>query len=151
MNLLLVPLDFVLKTLLISIYRILPNRLYFILLVMFQLNSNIMLFVNLSYHFNLLLLMWISHPCLCQCVNVVRLVFCDLHISFLAKPFFITVNLVHPVTVYNVKPVNSARHICRVFPSALYYKYPLTLFLSETWECYKLSSVITQFNFFSWY
>ena len=54
---------------------------------------------------------------LCQRVNVVRSVFCHPHISFLAKPLFTTVNLVGPVTVYNVKSVNSPHHIQRVFPS----------------------------------
>ena len=53
----------------------------------------------------------------CQSVNVVRSVFCHPHISFLAKPLFTTVNLVGPVTVYNVKSVNSPHHIRRVFPS----------------------------------
>ena len=53
----------------------------------------------------------------CQCVNVFRSVFCHPHVSFLAKPLFPTVNLVRPVTVYIVKPVNSAHHICRLFPS----------------------------------
>ena len=53
----------------------------------------------------------------CQGVNVVRSVFCYPYVSFLAKPLFTTVNLVHPVTVYNVKSVNWAHHICRVFPS----------------------------------
>ena len=53
----------------------------------------------------------------CQSVNVVRSVFCHPHISFLAKPLFTTVNLVGPVTVYNVKSVNSPHHIQRVFPS----------------------------------
>ena len=52
----------------------------------------------------------------CQRVNVVRSVFHHLHISFLAKPLFTTVSLVHPVTVYNVKSANSAHHICGVFP-----------------------------------
>ena len=54
---------------------------------------------------------------MCQCVNVVRSVFCHPHVSFLAKPLFTTVNLVGPVTVYNVKSVNSPHHIQRVFPS----------------------------------
>ena len=53
----------------------------------------------------------------CQRVNVVRSVFCHPHVSFLAKPLFTTVNLVGPVTVYNVKSVNSPHHIRRVFPS----------------------------------
>ena len=53
----------------------------------------------------------------CQSINVVRSVFCHPHISFLAKPLFTTVNLVGPVTVYNVKSVNSPHHIQRVFPS----------------------------------
>ena len=51
-----------------------------------------------------------------QHVNVVRSVFCHPHYSFLAKSLFITVNLVGPVIVYNVKSVNSPHHICRVFP-----------------------------------
>ena len=38
----------------------------------------------------------------CQRVNVVRSVFCYPHVSSLAKPLFATVNLVRPVTVYNV-------------------------------------------------
>ena len=53
----------------------------------------------------------------CQCVNVVRSVFCHPHVSFSAKPLFTTVNLVRPVTVYNVKAVNSVHHIRGVFPS----------------------------------
>ena len=53
----------------------------------------------------------------CQRVNGVRSVFCHPHVSFLAKPLFITVNLVYPVTVYNVKSANSPHHIRRVFPS----------------------------------
>ena len=41
-----------------------------------------------------------------------------LHIFlFLAEPLFSTVNLVGPVTVYNVKSVSSPHHIRRVFPS----------------------------------
>ena len=35
----------------------------------------------------------------CQRVNVVRLVFCHPHVSFLVKPLFTTVNFVCPVTV----------------------------------------------------
>ena len=115
-NLFLGPFTFVLETLLLSIYTILPNHSHLILLVTFQLNSNIMLFVNLSCHLNLLLLMYFAPVSLCQCVNVVRLVFCHPHVSFLSKPLFAIVNLVGPVTVYNVKSVNS-QHICRVFPS----------------------------------
>ena len=38
----------------------------------------------------------------CQRVNVVRSVFCYPHVSSLAKTLFATVNLVRPVTVYNV-------------------------------------------------
>ena len=53
----------------------------------------------------------------CQRVNVVRSVFCHPHVSFLAKPLFTTANLVGPVTVYNVKSVNSPHHISTVFPS----------------------------------
>ena len=53
----------------------------------------------------------------CQRVNIVRSVFCHPHVSFLAKPLFTTVSPVHPVTVYNFKSVNSAHHICGVFPS----------------------------------
>ena len=53
----------------------------------------------------------------CQRVHVVRSVFCHPHVSFLAKPWFTTVNLVDPVTVYNVKSVNSPHHIGGVFPS----------------------------------
>ena len=52
-----------------------------------------------------------------QRVNVVRSVFCHPHVSFLAKPLFSTVSLVHSVTLYNVKSVNSVHHICGVFPS----------------------------------
>ena len=52
----------------LSIYTILPNRSYLILHVTFQLNSNITLFVNLSFCFNPSLLMCIWHQCLC--VNV---------------------------------------------------------------------------------
>ena len=51
----------------------------------------------------------------CQCINVVRSVFCHPHVSFLAKPFFTTVKLVGPV--YNVKSVNPPHHIRRFFPS----------------------------------
>ena len=53
----------------------------------------------------------------CQRVNVVGLIFCHLHISFLAKPSFTTVNLVGSVTVYNVNSFDSPHHIRRVFPS----------------------------------
>ena len=53
----------------------------------------------------------------CQRVNVVRSVFCHPHVSFLAKPLFTTVNLVGPMTVYNVKSVNSPHHFRRVSPS----------------------------------
>ena len=52
----------------------------------------------------------------CHRINVVRSVFCHPHVSFLAKPLFTTVNLVGPVTVYNVKSVNSPHHIRRVVP-----------------------------------
>ena len=41
----------------LSIYTVLPNRSYLILLVTFQLNSNITLFVNMSFRFNPSLLM----------------------------------------------------------------------------------------------
>ena len=51
------PLAFILETLLLSIYTILPNRLHLILLLTFQLNSNITLFLNLSCRLNPLLLM----------------------------------------------------------------------------------------------
>ena len=53
---------------------------------------------------------------MCQHVNVVRSVFCRPHVSFLAKPLFITVNLVGPVSVYNVKSVSSSEcfHPCIV-------------------------------------
>ena len=101
----------------LSIYTILSKRLYLILLVMFQLNSNITLFVNLSYRFSPSLLMWISHPSVCQHVNVIRSVFCHLHVPFLAKPLFTAVNLVCPVTLYIVKSINWAHHIRRPFPS----------------------------------
>ena len=50
-----------------SIYTILSKRLYLILLVMFQLISNIKLFANLSHRFNHSLLMWISHPSVSTC------------------------------------------------------------------------------------
>ena len=53
----------------------------------------------------------------CQRVNVLRSVFCHPHVSFLAKPLFTTINLVDPVTIYNVKSVNSPHHIPKVFPS----------------------------------
>ena len=101
----------------LSIYTILSKSLYLILLVMFQLNSDIILFVNLSYRFNPSLLIWISHPSVCQGVNVIRSVFCHLHVPFLVKLFFTTVNFVHPVTLYIVKSINWAYHICRAFPS----------------------------------
>ena len=55
LNLFLGPLAFFLETLLLSIYTILPNRSNLMLLVTFQLNSNITLFVKLSCHLNLLL------------------------------------------------------------------------------------------------
>ena len=51
------PLAFILETLFLSIYTILPNRLHLILLLTFQLNSNITLFLNLSCRLNPLLLM----------------------------------------------------------------------------------------------
>ena len=53
---------------------------------------------------------------MCQHVNVVRSVSCRPHVSFLAKPLFTTVNLVGPVTVYNVKSVSSPEcfHPCTV-------------------------------------
>ena len=53
----------------------------------------------------------------CQRVNVVRSVFCHPHVSFLAKSLFTTVNLVCPVIAFNVKSVNSAHHISRMFLS----------------------------------
>ena len=56
-NLFLGPLAFILETLFLSIYTILPNRLHLILLLTFQLNSNITLFLNLSCRLNPLLLM----------------------------------------------------------------------------------------------
>ena len=65
LNLLLGLVAFVLETLLLSIYIILPNRSYLIFLVTFQLNSKITLFVNLSYRLNPSLLMGISHSRLC--------------------------------------------------------------------------------------
>ena len=49
----------------------------------------------------------------CQHINVVKSVFCHLHVSFLAKPLFTTVNAVGPVTVY----INSPHLFRRVFPS----------------------------------
>ena len=52
-----------------------------------------------------------------QHVNVVKSVFCHPHVSFLAKPLLTTVNLDRPVTVCNVKSVNSAHYIRRMFPS----------------------------------
>ena len=68
-----------------------------------------------------------------QRVNVVRSIFCDSHVSFLAKSLFTTVNLVSPLTVYNVKSVNLPHHIRMSVPiRALYYKYPSEFFLSET-------------------
>ena len=54
---------------------------------------------------------------LCQCVHVVKLVFCHPRVSFQAKSFFTTVNLVRPVTVYNIKFVSPSHPICRMFPS----------------------------------
>ena len=55
-----------------------------------------------------------------QCVNVVRSIFFHPHVSFITKTLFTTVNLVCHVTVYNVKPVNSAHHIHIVFPYMYY-------------------------------
>ena len=52
-----------------------------------------------------------------QRVHVVRSVFFFFHPHTSIKPLFTTVNLVRPVTVYNVKPVHSAGHIRRMFPS----------------------------------
>ena len=69
---------------------------------------------------------------MCQRVNVVRSVFCHSHVSFLAKPLLTFVNLVCPMTVYNIKSLNLAPDICSVSISAFYCKYPPTLFLSET-------------------
>ena len=63
----------------------------------------------------------------CQRVNLVRSVFC---ISYLAKPLFTTVNFVGPVTIYNVKSVNSPHHIRRVFPTV--HCTASILLLSET-------------------
>ena len=37
---------------------------------------------------------------------------------FLVKHLFTAVNLVRPVTVYNVKSINSAHHICQAIPCA---------------------------------
>ena len=53
----------------------------------------------------------------CQCVHVVKLAFCHSRVSFPAKSFFTTVNLVRPVTVYNIRFVSPAHPICRMFPS----------------------------------
>ena len=76
-----------------------PWTTHLILLVTFQLNSNIKLFVNLLCRLNSSILMWISHPCLC--VNVLMF-YCHPHVPFLAKPLFTTVNLHRTVTVHNV-------------------------------------------------
>ena len=90
-NLILGPFSFFLETLL-SIYTILPNPSYLILLVTFQLKSNITLFGNLSCRLNPSLLIWTSHRCLCvdvlMRVNVAKLVLWHPHVSFLAKPLF---------------------------------------------------------------
>ena len=51
-----------------------------------------------------------------QPVNVVRLVHYYPHVSLLAKHLFTTFNLARPVTIYNVKSVNSG-HIRKLFPS----------------------------------
>ena len=53
----------------------------------------------------------------CKRVNAVRSVFCHPHVSILAIPLFNAVKFVRPVTVYNIKSVNSAHHISRVVPS----------------------------------
>ena len=65
--------------------------------------------------------------CVCQRLNVVRLFFCHPHVPFLAKPLFTTVNLHRTVTVHDVN----------------YF------FLSEMSECYKFSSTVIKFTFFS--
>ena len=101
----------------LSIYIILFTCLYLILLVMFQINSNITLFVDMPRRFNPSLLMWNLHPSVCQRVNRIRLVFWHLHVLFFTKPLFTTVNLARPVTVYIAKSVNSPHHIRSVFPS----------------------------------
>ena len=67
--------------------------------------------------------------CVCQRLNVVRLFFCHPHVPFLAKPLFTTVNLHRTVTVHDVN----------------YF------FLSEMSECYKFSSTVIKFTFFSPY
>ena len=53
----------------------------------------------------------------CQRVNAVKSVYCNPDVYFLANPFFTTVNLVRPVTIQNLTPLNSAHHFRRVFPS----------------------------------
>ena len=116
-NLFLVLLAFVLETLLLSIYTILPNRSYLILFLTFQLNVNVTLFAYLSYRLKPSLNVNIAPVSVCQRVNVVRSVLCHPHVSFLAKPLFTTVNLVRPVIASNVKSVNSAHHIRRMFLS----------------------------------
>ena len=69
----------------------------------------------------------------CQPVNVVRSVFRHPHVSFFVKPLFTIVSLVRPVTVYNVKSVNSAHHIRGVFPSVhCTTSIHRHIFLSET-------------------
>ena len=75
-----------LETLLLSIYKILPNRSYLILLVTFQLNWNIILFVNLSCRFEQVAVNVSFAPVsVFQRINVARLVFCHPHLSFLAN------------------------------------------------------------------
>ena len=116
-NLFLGPLTFVLETLFLSIYTILPNCLHLILLVLptklkhYVICKAVMLFEPVALNVN------VASASVCRRTNVVRLVFCHPHISFLAKLLFTTVNLVGTVTVYNVKSVNSPNHIHRVFPS----------------------------------
>ena len=109
-NFFLGPLVFVLEALLRSIYTILPNRSYYVFDHSWDVPTKLKHYVICKYvNFALV--------SVCQFVNVVRSVFCHPHVSFLAKPLFTTVNLVRPVTVYNVKSVNSAHRIGRVFPS----------------------------------
>ena len=92
----------------------------------------------------------IAPMCVFQLVNVFRVVFCHPHV-FLAKPLFTTVNLVSPVTVYNVKSVNSPYHIRRLFPSVHSTTSIQGVFLIRGTKCYKFSSTIIKFTFSSCY
>ena len=59
----------------------------------------------------------VSFPREYVCVNVLKSVPCNLYVSSLAKPMFISLNTIHSLNGCNaVKYVSSAHHICRAFP-----------------------------------